>query len=146
MFFLVAKLSLVWLRSTRGCAVPYPEDKMSRTFLLPEYRSSVHHVLFRACTCDTYDTNTRQAEGRMQKRHFYGMTVPFLGEVVRGVVGLEMDPLPGGQVQPVQICAVNVTRCASKDVQEAVYNDHRLQKETHEAFTSFCSSWTDSRF
>lgn len=54
--------------------------------------------------------------------------IPFLGQVIRGVVGLKVDPLPGGQVQPVQICAVNVTCCPPKHVQEAIYNDHCLQR------------------
>lgn len=54
-------------------------------------------------------------------------TLPFLRQVIRRVVGLEVDPLPGGQVQPVQVCAVDVTRCPSKHVQEAIYNDHCLE-------------------
>lgn len=119
------------------CAVPYPEDTTSRTFLLPGYRSSVHHVLFRACSCDTHNSKIMPNGWiKCQKRHLvcsasaehWWITVPLLREVIRGVVGLEMDPLPGGQVQPVQIGAVDVTRCTSKDIQEAVYDDHCLEK------------------
>ena len=55
--------------------------------------------------------------------------VPFFREVVRRVVGLEMDPLPCSQVQPVQVCAVDVARCPSKHVQKAVYNYHCLKEK-----------------
>lgn len=60
-------------------------------------------------------------------------TIPFLRQVIRRIVGLEVNPLPGGQVQPVQVCAVNVTCCPPKHVQEAIYNDHCLQEERYQA-------------
>lgn len=55
--------------------------------------------------------------------------VPFFREVVRRVVGLEVDPLPCSQVQPVQVCAVDVACCPSEHVQEAVYNYHCLKEK-----------------
>lgn len=55
---------------------------------------------------------------------------PFLRQVIWAVVRLEVDPSPGSQVQPVQVGAVDVTRCPSKHVEEAIYNDHRLRKHT----------------
>lgn len=53
---------------------------------------------------------------------------PFLRQVVGAVVGLEVDPSSSSQVQSVQVCAVDVTRCPSKHVEEAIYDDHRLRK------------------
>lgn len=55
------------------------------------------------------------------------LSVPLLREIVRRVVGLEVDPLAGREVQPVEVCAVDVARRSPKHVQEAVYDDHRLQ-------------------
>lgn len=52
--------------------------------------------------------------------------VPFFGKVIRGVIGFKVDPFPGRQVQPVQVCAVDVTSCTSKHIQEAIDDDHRL--------------------
>lgn len=54
---------------------------------------------------------------------------PFLRQVVRAVVGLEVDPSSSSQVQSVQVCAVDVTRCPSKHIEEAIYDDHRLRKQ-----------------
>lgn len=55
---------------------------------------------------------------------------PFLRQVVRAVVRLEVDPSSGSQVQPVQVGAVDVTCCPSKHIEEAIYNDHCLRKQT----------------
>lgn len=40
-----------------------------------------------------------------------------------------MGPLPGGQVQPVQVGAVKVARRPSKHIKVAIYDDHGLEKE-----------------
>lgn len=45
-----------------------------------------------------------------------------------------MDPLSGGQVQPVQVCAVYVPRCSAKYVEKAVYDDHRLDQGDDKLF------------
>ena len=55
------------------------------------------------------------------------LILPLLREIVRGVVGLEVYPLSGRQVQPVEVCAVDVARRSPKHIQETVYDDHRLQ-------------------
>lgn len=54
---------------------------------------------------------------------------PLLGQVVWRVVWLEVNPLACGEVQSVQICAVNVACCPSKHIQEAIYNGHRLHQK-----------------
>lgn len=52
---------------------------------------------------------------------------PLLWKVIGGVGGLQVDPLAGGEVQPVQVCAVDVTCGPSKHVQVAVDDDHGLE-------------------
>lgn len=59
--------------STPYGAVPCPEGKMSRKYLLPECKSSVHRVLFHACTCDT---QTQQAA--MSKEFYDTEKIPSL--------------------------------------------------------------------
>lgn len=41
-----------------------------------------------------------------------------------------MGPLPGGQVQPVKVCAVQVACCSSKHIQVAIDDDHRLERDS----------------
>lgn len=53
---------------------------------------------------------------------------PLLGQIIRRVVWFEVNPLACGEVQSVQVCAVNVARRPSKHVQEAIYDGHRLQE------------------
>lgn len=123
--------------SNISVVVPCQEDKMSRKFLLPKCRSSVRHALFHACTCDTCDSTSCQGLNDNEKvctlvRSCRVVTsqaiIPFLRKIIRWIVRLEVDPLPGGQVQPVQVCAVDVTRCPPKHVQKAIYNNHCLQE------------------
>ena len=58
-----------------------------------------------------------------------GLDSPFLWEICGGVLGFEVDPDACGQVQPVQVGAVEITRRSSKHVQVAVDNDHGLAME-----------------
>lgn len=116
--------------------VPCPEGKMSRKFLLLECRSSVRHVLFHACTCNKYNSVSWRCTSISSYVWSFStcrghVDLPFLRQVVWRVVGLEMNPLPGGQVQPVQVCAVDVARCPPKYVQKAIYNNHCLKKERY---------------
>lgn len=54
---------------------------------------------------------------------------PLLRQFVRRVVRFEVNPLACGEVQSVQICAVNVACCSSKHIQEAIYDGHCLYQK-----------------
>ena len=58
-----------------------------------------------------------------------GLDSPFLREICGCILGFEVDPDACGQVQPVQVCAVEITRRSSKHIQVAIYNDHGLAVE-----------------
>lgn len=54
---------------------------------------------------------------------------PLFRQIWGCVVGFEVCPLSGGQVQPVQVSTVKVARCSSKHIEVAVYDDHCLKME-----------------
>lgn len=54
---------------------------------------------------------------------------PLFRQIWGCVVGFEVCPLSGGQVQPVQVSTVKVASCSSKHIEVAVYDDHCLKME-----------------
>lgn len=115
---------------------PCPGGTMSKMFPLLKCRSSVHHEQVRVCTCNTVNLFFRIFHLTQASDTVADTTLcsagPFLRKICGCVVGFQVDPLPGGQVQPVQVSAVKIACCPSKHIQIVIYDDHRLQSENQD--------------
>lgn len=106
-----------------------------------ERNKSGHHSCYPVTGVYSLDTKqkkldwNREGQWHDQVGPIKAWCSPFLRQVVWWVVGFEVDPLSGVQVQSVQVCAVDVARRSPKHIQEAVNDGHRLGGERNKMAT-----------